>query len=87
MTMTHHQNSGQNHNILIPNKSCENEAKSKYLQTVTNKNCIHEEIKHRLNLVNACYHSVQNLLSSFLLTKNLEIKIHKSTALPHFVWV
>jgi len=30
----------------------------------------------------ACYHSVQNLLSSRLLSKNLKIKIYRSTILP-----
>ena len=33
-----------------------------------------EEIKSRLKLRNACYYSVQNLLSSRLLSKNLKIK-------------
>jgi hypothetical protein len=42
----------------------------KYLETtVTNQNLIQEEIKRRLNSGNACYHSVQNLLSSRLLKK------------------
>jgi hypothetical protein len=31
---------------------------------------------------NACYHSVQKLLSSLLLSKNIKIKIHKTTILP-----
>jgi hypothetical protein len=35
----------------------ENMADFRYLgMTVTNKNLIHEEIKRRLNLGNACYH-------------------------------
>jgi hypothetical protein len=37
--------------------------------TTTNKNMIQEEIKRRSNSGNACYHSVQNLLSSRLLRK------------------
>ena len=48
----------------------------KYLgTTLTNQNSIQEEIKSRLKLRNACYHSVQKLLSSSLLSKNLKIKI------------
>jgi hypothetical protein len=43
---------------------------------------IHEEIKGRLNSRNACYHSVQNLLSSRLLSKNFKIRIYKTTSLP-----
>jgi hypothetical protein len=37
-------------------------------------NDIHDEIKIRLNLGNACYHSVQTLLSSRLISKNPKIK-------------
>jgi hypothetical protein len=43
--------------------------------TLTNQNSIQEEIKCRLKLGNACYFSVQNLLSSTLLSKNLKITI------------
>jgi hypothetical protein len=43
---------------------------------------IHDEIKNRLNSGNACYHSVQNLLSSLLLSKNLKFKICKTIILP-----
>jgi hypothetical protein len=41
--------------------------------TVTNQSLMQEEIKRRLNSGNACYHSVQNLLSSRLLSKNQQI--------------
>ena len=55
----------------------------KYLgTTLTNHNCIQKEIKSRLKLGNACYHSVQNLLSSRLLPKNLKIKIYRTIILP-----
>ena len=55
----------------------------KYLGTkLTNQNSIQEEIKSRLKLGNACYHSVQNLLCSSLLSKNLKIKIYRTTILP-----
>jgi hypothetical protein len=81
--MTRHPNSGQNQNIKTANESFENVAKFKYLATtLTNQNDIHDEIKSRLNLGNACYYSVQNLLSSRLISKNLKIKIYKTVILP-----
>ena len=52
--------------------------------TLTNQNSIVEEIKSRLRLGNACYYSVQNLLSSRLLSKNLKIKIYRTIILPVF---
>ena len=50
--------------------------------TLTNQNSILEEFKSRLRSGNACYHSVQNLLSSRLLYKNLKIKIYRTIILP-----
>jgi hypothetical protein len=41
-----------------------------------------EEIKSRLNSGNACYHSVQSLLSSHLLSRNVKVKIYKTIILP-----
>ena len=55
----------------------------KYLgTTLTNQNSIQEEIKSRLKLGNTCYYSVQNLLSSRLLSKNLKIKMYRTIILP-----
>ena len=55
----------------------------KYLgTTLTNQNSIAEEIKSRLRSGNACYHSVQNLLSSKLLSTKLKIKIYGTIILP-----
>jgi hypothetical protein len=83
MLLSHHQNVGQNRDIKIVNKSFENVPQSKYLgTTVTNKNFIQEEIKRRLNSGSARYHSVQTLLSSFLLSKNVKIRIYKTIILP-----
>jgi hypothetical protein len=50
--------------------------------TITNQNLIQEEIKRRMNSGNACYHSVQNLLPSRLLSKNIKIRIYKTITLP-----
>ena len=48
----------------------------------SNQNSIAEEMKSRLRSGNACYHSVQSILSSTLLHKNLNIKIYRSIILP-----
>ena len=53
----------------------------------TIQNSIQEKIKSRLKSENACYYSVQNLLSSSLLYKNLKINIYRTIILPLvFVW-
>jgi len=53
---------------------------------LTNQNSIQEEIKSRFKSGNACYHSVQNLLSSCLLSKNLKIKRYRIIILPVVVY-
>jgi ribosomal protein S2 len=54
-----HQSAGQNCGLKIANRSFENVAQFRYLGvTVTNENLIQEEIKRRLNMGKACYHSV-----------------------------
>jgi hypothetical protein len=50
--------------------------------TATNQNLIQEDIKRRLNVGNAYYHSVQNFSFSRLLSKNLSIIIYKTIILP-----
>jgi len=60
--------------MKIDNSSIERVKEFKYLgTTLTNKNSIQEKIKSWLKLGNACYYSVQNLLSSGLLSENLKI--------------
>jgi hypothetical protein len=57
-------------------------AQFRYLgMTVTDQNLTQEEIKRRVNSGNACYHSVQNILSSCLLSKNITIRIYKTIIL------
>jgi hypothetical protein len=63
--------------------SVENVAQFRYFRTTTaNQNLIKEEIKRRLNLGNACHHSVQNLLSFCLLSTNIKNGIYKTIVLP-----
>jgi hypothetical protein len=75
MIMSRDQNAGRSHSTRIDNRSIESVEEFKYLgTTLTDQNSIQEEIKSRLKLGNACYYySVQNLLSSSLLSKNLKI--------------
>ena len=76
MVMSRDQNAGLNHSVRIGNSTFEKMEEFKYLgTTLTNQNSIPEEIKSRLMSGNACYHSVQNLLSSRFLSKNLKIDI------------
>jgi hypothetical protein len=55
--------------------------------TVTNQNYIHNKIMSRLNLGNSCFHAIQNLLSSSLLSKNEMIKYTTMCNVTCFVWV
>ena len=45
-----------------------------------------EGIKSRLKSANACYHSVQNLLSYSLLSKNIKIKMYRTVVLPFVLY-
>jgi hypothetical protein len=68
---------GQNNGIRKANRSFEGGAKFKYVGTsLTDQNCILKE-----NSGNACYHSVQSLLSSRLLSSNVEVTIYKTIIL------
>jgi len=69
--------------MKIDNSSFERVEEFRYLGTnLTSQNSIQKEIKSGLKSDNACYHSVQNLLSSSLLPKNLKIKIYRTIILP-----
>jgi hypothetical protein len=84
MSLSCHQIIGRNPEIKIGNRSFGNVSELKYMETtVTNKNLIQEETKRRSNsgIAYYTYHSVQNLLSSHLLSKNLKIRIFKTIIL------
>jgi len=83
MVMSGDQNAGRIQSVRIDNSTFEKVEGFKYLGTnLTNQNSIPEEIKSRLRSGNACYHSVQNLLSSRLLSKNLKFTIYRTIILP-----
>ena len=83
MVMSRHQNAGRIHSVRIDNSTFERVEEFKYLgTTLTNQNSTAEEIKKRMRSGNAYYHSVQNLLSSRLPSKNLKIKIYRTIIFP-----
>ena len=74
MVVSRDQNAGRSRSIKTGNSSSERVEDFKNLgTTLTNQNSIQEEIKIRLKTGNACYHSVKNLFSSSLLSKNTKI--------------
>ena len=86
MFMPRNQNAGR-HRSKINNNSFWTVEELKYLGTaITDQNCIKEEIKSRFKSGNACCHSVQYLLYSSLLYKNLKIKIYRNIILPVFLY-
>ena len=57
--------------------------KFKYLGlTVTNTNDIRKETKRRINMENACYYSLEKILSSQLLSMKLKVDTYKTIILP-----
>ena len=83
--MIRDENAGRSHNTKTENVSIESFQWFRYLGTkLTNQNFIQKEIKSRLESGNACYRSVQNLLSSSLLYKILNIKTYINITMPVF---
>ena len=88
MVMSRVQNAGRIHSVRMNNSTFERVDVFKHLgTTLTNQNAIQEEIKSRLRSGNACYYSVQNLLSSRLLSKELNIKLYRTIILPVVLYV
>jgi len=73
------QDAGRNQNIKADNSSFLRVEQVKYLgTTLTNQNSIRGVMKGRLMSGNACYLSLQNLLSSSFLSKNMKIKTYRT---------
>jgi hypothetical protein len=70
IVMSRDKNAGRSHSIKTDNISFGRVEQFRYLgAALTNQNSIQEEIKSRMKSGIACYHSVQNILSSCLLKK------------------
>jgi hypothetical protein len=84
--LSRHENAGQNHDMKTGNRCFEIMAHLKNLGTIIrdlrDQNLTQEKIKRRLTAGNACYHSLQNLTSSRLLSKNIQIRILIIIILP-----
>ena len=82
MVMSRDKNAGRSHTIKINNSCLERVEEFKYLgKTLTNQNSKQEGIKSRLKSGIVCYHSVQNLLTSSFVSKNLKIKTYRTISL------
>jgi hypothetical protein len=80
-------NARRSHDIEIENSSFQRVEEFKYLRTtLTNQNAIQKEIKSRLKSGNAFNFSVQDLLSSSLLSKNKNTKINRTIILPFVLY-
>jgi hypothetical protein len=75
--MSHLQNAGQNQNITTGNELFESVAKVQIFGNDTT-DYINEEFNSRLNSQNACYHTVHNRLSSYLLRRNTKTKMYRT---------
>jgi len=86
MVMSRDQIAERNHSVKTDNSSFERVEEFKYFgASLTHQNSIQEEIKSILKSGKTLYHSVQDLLSSSLLTKNLETENYRALILP-VVW-
>ena len=87
MFMSRDRDARRSYTMKIDNISIERVEEFKYLgTTLTNQNSIQEEIKSRLKSGNASYYSVQNVLSSSLLSRDLKIKIYRTVILPFVLY-
>ena len=83
MEIRRHRGMIANEHIRTDSNSYEKLKTFKFLSSLLmNQNFIHEKINCRLKTRNTCYYSIQALLYSQPLSKNLKIKIYKTIILP-----
>ena len=83
MVKSRDQNAGRSCNIKTDNISFVRMEDLKHLGTaLTYQNSTEEENKSKLQSGSDCCHSVRNILSSSLLSKNIKIKIYRTRILP-----
>ena len=81
--MSRYQNAERSHNIKIYNSSYERVEQVKYLgKPLKHQNSNQEQIESSMKSRNACYHSVQNILSYSFISKNIKIKKCGTIILP-----
>ena len=81
--MSRDQNAGRSHRMKNDNSSFERVEDFGYLgTTLTDQNSIQEEIKSILKSESVVYNSVENPLSSSLISKKLLILIYRNIILP-----
>jgi hypothetical protein len=66
-----------NYNMRIRNKSFEICEYQNFINKILKEYCIHREIKSLLHSENVCQNSVLQILSSHLLSKNINIQTYK----------
>ena len=54
---------------------------------VTNTNDMYEDIKRTINMENACYYSLEKILSTRLLSKKLKVITFKTYTTGCIVWM
>ena len=82
MILSRDQNAWRSHSIRTDNSSLESVEQFKYLgTTLTNHILFRKKLRADLEPGNACYHSVQNMLSFSLLSRNIKIKIYRTIIL------
>ena len=83
MVMSWDPNAVRSHKVKTDNSSFERVEHLKcYWTILSNQNCIQQEINKILKSGNACCHSIQNLMSSSLLSKSMKNKIYSTIILP-----